>query len=138
MDLLGLFLDILISVHLLVKEKLLQIGASSFHYGTDIPAPEGTSLVAINDGEISFLGFLGAGGYTITLSFDEFKITYCHVNPNFIVSVGDFVKEGQIIGFVGPKHIYNVNGNPYKDEDGLPTNGATTGCHLHIGFRINR
>lgn len=28
-------------------------------------------------------------------------------------------------------------GNTYKDESGKPTNGATTGCHLHLGFRIN-
>lgn len=28
-------------------------------------------------------------------------------------------------------------GNIYKDENGKPTNGATTGCHLHLGFRIN-
>lgn len=72
-------------------------GASSFHYGTDIPAPEGTKLIAVNDGEITFRSFLGAGGYTITLSFDNFKVSYCHVSPNFIVSVGDFVKEGQVI-----------------------------------------
>lgn len=28
-------------------------------------------------------------------------------------------------------------GNNYKDKDGNPTNGATTGCHLHLGIRIN-
>lgn len=72
-------------------------GASSFHYGIDIPAPEGTKLIAIADGEITFCSFLGAGGYTITLSFDNYKVTYCHVSPNFIVSVGDFVKQGQVI-----------------------------------------
>lgn len=101
-------------------------GASSFHYGTDIPAPEGTKLVAITDGIITFRSFLGAGGYTITLSFNNFKVTYCHVSPNFIVSVGDIVKQGQVIGYVGPKYVYNVNGNPYKDASGKPTNGATT------------
>ena len=112
-------------------------GASSFHYGVDIPAPQGTKLIAINDGEITFCSFLGAGGYTITLSFDSFKVTYCHVDPNFIVSVGDFVREGQVIGYVGPKYVYGVPGNIYYDESGKPTNGATTGCHLHLGFRIN-
>ena len=50
-------------------------GASSFHYGTDIPAPEGTKLIAIADGQITFCSFLGAGGYTITLSFDNFKVS---------------------------------------------------------------
>lgn len=28
-------------------------------------------------------------------------------------------------------------GNKYKDKNGNPTNGATTGCHLHLGVRIN-
>mgnify|MGYP002540329908 FL=1 len=82
--------------------------SSSFHHGVDIPAPEGTKLIAIHDGEITFSSFLGAGGYTITLSFDNFKVTYCHVSPNYIVTVGDFVYEGQVIGFVGPKYVSNV------------------------------
>ena len=109
-------------------------GASSFHYGTDIPAPEGTKLIAIHDGEITFRSFLGAGGYTITLSFNNYKISYCHVSPNFIVSVGDIVKQGQVIGYVGPKYVYGVAGNNYTDSFGNPTNGATTGCHLHLRF----
>ncbi len=99
---------------------------SGFHHGTDIPAPEGTKFVAINDGEITFRSFLGAGGYTITLSFDNFKVSYCHVSPNFIVNVGDFVKQGQVIGFVGPKYVFGVPGNPYYDSSGKPTNGSTT------------
>ena len=109
-------------------------GASSFHHGVDIPAPEGTKFVAINDGEITFCSFLGAGGYTITLSFNNYKVTYCHVSPNFIVNVGDFVKQGQVIGYIGPKYVYGVPGNPYFDSSGKPTNGATTGCHLHLRF----
>ena len=72
-------------------------GASSFHYGCDIPAPEGTKFIAIHDGEITFCSFLGAGGYTITLSFDNYKVSYCHSSPNFIVKVGDQVKQGQVI-----------------------------------------
>lgn len=58
--------------------------------------------------KLLFYGFLGAGGYTITLSFDNYKVTYCHVSPNFIVSVGEEVKQGQVIGNVGPKYIYGV------------------------------
>ena len=112
-------------------------GASSYHYGTDIGAPEGTNLIAIADGEITFLGFLGAGGYTLTLSFYDFKITYCHISPNFLVSEGDFVSQGQIIANVGPKYVYGVPGNKYTDSTGRPTNGATTGTHLHLGMRIN-
>ena len=81
------------------------IGASSFHKGIDISAPEGTKLYAICNGEITFANFLGGGGYTITLSNDDFKFTYCHVSP-------------------------------YKDKNGNPTNGATTGTHLHFGVRF--
>ena len=45
--------------------------------------------------------------------------------------------KGDLIGHVGPKYVYGVSGNTYKDADGRPTNGATTGCHLHIGFRLD-
>ena len=129
------------------KRKAPTGGASSFHYGTDIPAPEGnpdrgtqilistidynefTGRIGVGkvaDGEITFTQFLGAGGYTITLSFDNYKVSYCHVSPNFIVSVGDHVSQGQVIGYVGPKYVYGVPGNPYCDATGKPTNGATT------------
>lgn len=112
-------------------------GASSFHKGIDVPAPEGTKLYAVCDGHISFADFLGGGGYTITLTHDNMKITYCHVSPNFIVKVGDEVVKGQHISNVGPKNVYGVEGNTYIDSNGNPTNGATTGCHLHLGIRID-
>ena len=121
------------------KRKAPTTGASTFHKGIDIPAPEGTKLIATCDGNITFTGFLGGGGYTITLtSLDGVKISYCHVSPNYIVNVGDTITQGQVIGHVGPKYVYNVSGNIYSDpSNGKPTNGATTGCHLHLGFRIN-
>jgi len=113
-------------------------GASTYHKGIDIPAPEGTVLIASCDGKITFTGFLGGGGYTITLTTpDNLKISYCHISPHYIVSVGDEITQGQVIGTVGPKYVYGVSGNIYKDSEGRPTNGATTGCHLHIGFRLN-
>lgn len=114
---------------------LLLSGASSFHKGIDIGALEGTKLYAICDGEITFADFLGGGGYTITLSTDDMKITYCHISPNFLVNVGDQVIKGQHIADVGPKNVYGVPNNPYKDKNGNPTNGATTGPHLHLGLR---
>lgn len=113
------------------------VGASSFHKGIDIGAPEDTKLYAICNGKITYVGFLGGGGYTITLTADNMKITYCHVSPKFIVSVGDEVEKGEWISNVGPKNVYGVIGNTYKDKDGNPTNGATTGCHLHLGVRID-
>ena len=81
------------------------------------------------------MGFLGGGGYTITLTDEnkengEIKYSYCHSDPNFIVIVGEKVKKGQIIGKVGPKNVYGVPGNKYFDSNGNPTN-------LHFGMRIN-
>lgn len=117
-------------------------GASTFHKGIDIGAPQGSSYVAVTNGTISYIGFLGGGGYTITLTDEnkengEIKYSYCHSDPNFIVAIGEKVKKGQIIGKVGPKNVYGVPGNKYFDLNGNPTNGATTGPHLHFGMRIN-
>lgn len=36
-------------------------GASTFHKGIDIAAPEGTKLYAVCEGEITFTDFLGGG-----------------------------------------------------------------------------
>ena len=121
------------------KRNAPTAGAATYHTGVDIPAPEGTSLFAVCDGKITFTGFLGGGGYTITLEPENtnVKFTYCHVSPNYIVSEGDKIYKGQLIGHVGPKYVYGILGNQYSDENGIPTNGATTGCHLHFGFRIN-
>lgn len=119
------------------KRKSPTSGASSSHSGIDIGAPEGTNLYAVCDGEITFTQFLGAGGYTITLSSKNLKITYCHVSPNYIVKKGDLVKQGQKIGNVGPKYVFGVPGNQYQDSSGKPTNGATTGTHLHFGIRVD-
>lgn len=44
---------------------------------------------------------------------------------------------GQVIGKVGPKYVYGVPGNKYSDSSGKPTNGATTGPHLHFGIRVD-
>ncbi len=46
-------------------------GASTFHKGIDIGAPEGFDFVACSDGTISFASFLGGGGYTITLTASD-------------------------------------------------------------------
>ena len=103
------------------KRKAPANGASTFHKGVDIGAPEGTEFVAVTDGTISFLGFLGGGGFTITLtdsdtSHGEIKYSYCHSNPNFIVTAGQTVVKGQIIGQVGPKYVDGVPGNKYFDS----------------------
>ncbi len=112
-------------------------GASSFHAGIDIAASQNSYLVASLGGTISYVGFNGSGGYTIILESDIFTIMYCHVSPNFLVYSGQTVNQGQIIGQVGPKNVYGVPNNPYKDSNGNPTNGATTGPHLHFTIKKN-
>ena len=65
------------------RRKSPTAGASSFHKGLDIGAPEGTILIAVTEGIITYTGFLGGGGYTITLSKDNMKISYCHVSVSY-------------------------------------------------------
>ena len=117
------------------KRKAPTSGASSFHSGIDIGAPTGTKIISICSGTVTFLGFSGAGGYTITIKGSTYTASYCHVSPNFEVVVGQNIKKGQTIGKVGPKNVYGVLNNPYKDSNGNPTNGATTGPHLHLTLR---
>lgn len=89
------------------------------------------------DGEITSGGWGGANGYTIVVKSTDgvYRFSYSHCSPNFIVTVGQEVKRGKIIGEVGPKNVYDVPNNPYKDSEGNPTNGATTGCHCHFTVR---
>lgn len=113
-------------------------GASSYHKGLDIGAPENSKLIAVVDGTITYTGFLGGGGYTISLSADNMKITYCHVSPYYIVSVGDEVLQGQVIRFCWSKKcIWSSSEINIKILIGNPTNGATTGPHLHFGIRVD-
>ena len=110
-------------------------GASTYHSGIDIPAPEGTDILSICDGIVTFASWGAGGGYTIVVQQDNIKVSYCHVSPNFIVSKDDIVSAGQIISNVGPKVVYGIENNPYHDSFGNPTNGATTGCHLHLTIK---
>ena len=110
-------------------------GASSYHLGLDIPAPEGTNLVAPIDSIVSFIGFNGSVGYAIILKKENLQFVYHHVSPNYIIQKGNTVLKGQVIGNVGPKNIYGILNNPYKDSNGKPTNGATTGPHLHFTIK---
>lgn len=105
------------------KELVLLLGASTYHSGLDIPAPEGTYLYAIDDGYISFASWGAGGGYTIVLELEKYpniSVSYCHVSPTMFVSLGEQVSRNEIIGMVGPKNVYGINNNPYKDTNRKP------------------
>lgn len=110
-------------------------GASTYHSGIDIAAPPKTNIIAVTSGTVTYTGFYGAGGYTVTIKSDDISISYCHVSPSFLVSKGEYVIKGSVIANVGPTNVYNVPNNPYKDSNGNPTNGATTGPHLHLTIK---
>lgn len=118
-------------------------GASSYHGGIDIGAPQGSKIFATMSGKINYVGFNGANGYTVKISHaNGYESTYGHVSPNFVVSVGEYVLQGQHIANVGPKYVEKKSFTTYTDSTGKCTNGATTGPHLHFalsknGTRIN-
>lgn len=66
-------------------------GASSYHSGIDIPAPEGTPILAVCSGKVTFASWGAGGGYTIVVENDNISVSYCHVSPNFKVSKGDLI-----------------------------------------------
>lgn len=112
-------------------------GASSYHGGIDIAASQGSNVIAIFSGKVTYTGFMGANGFTVVVENSSYSATYSHLSPDFLVNVGDYVSQNEIIAKIGPKNVYGVANNPYKDSSGRPTNGATTGPHLHFAIKID-
>ncbi len=93
-------------------------GASSNHPGIDIGLPEGTPIVAAHSGVVSFAGYAGGyGNYTVIDNGDGVSTCYGH-QSQIIVSVGQQVQAGQVIGYVG-------------------STGVSTGPHLHFEVRVD-
>jgi len=90
------------------------------HKGVDYAAAKGTPIIASSDGKVSFRGQKGGYGNSIEISHGmKYSTFYAHLSrfhPK--VKKGTFVKQGQIIGYVG-------------------RSGLATGDHLHYEFRIN-
>lgn len=125
MDFSGQFQVIRIFLPILESVNRPQFGASSYHSGIDIPASNGTNIYAVESGLITFASWGAGGGYTIVLELDKYSnysISYCHLSPNYIVKRNDYVEKGELIGYVGPKNVYGINNNSYKDSNGKPTN----------------
>lgn len=113
-------------------------GASTYHGAIDIGAAEGSNILAIADGVVTYAGWNGANGYTVIIDYENSIVsTYGHVNPNFLVSKGSIVKQGDVVAKVGPKYVSKTNYTSYTDSSGKCTNGATTGAHLHFAISKN-
>lgn len=114
-------------------------GKVFFHNGLDIGAPEGEKVIAIEDGEVIRASFYGGYGNTVCIKGAKTNYTYLygHLDGKFLVKKGQKVNSGDVIAKVGPKNIYNVPNNPFKDINGNPTNGNTTGAHLHFSIIID-
>ena len=136
MDSFGQFL-VIRTFHLTLENvNLQQFGASSYHSGIDIPASNGTNVYAVESGIITFSSWGAGGGYTIVLEIDKnpnISVSYCHLSPNYIVKRNDYVEKGELIAYVGPKNVYGINNNPYKDSNGNPTNR----CNYWFSFAFN-
>ncbi|HVJ47969.1 murein hydrolase activator EnvC family protein [Desulfitobacterium sp.] len=90
----------------------------SLHTGTDIPAPGGTAILAAGSGEVIMAGWYGAYGNAVIIDHGGgYTSLYGH-QSRLGVSVGDKVKAGDVIGYVG-------------------TTGWSTGNHLHFEVRVN-
>ena len=88
------------------------------HHGTDFGAKRGTPILAAADGEVIFSGRMGGYGNVIKIQHtDEYMTLYAH-QSRLKVKKGTFVKQGQIIGYVG-------------------STGRSTGPHLHFGLYKN-
>lgn len=96
---------------------------STNHKGIDIPATTGSPIYAAASGTITSMllpSQSGGGGNFTTIQHANGMITeYMHQNAFASgLSVGDYVRKGQIIGYVG-------------------NTGNSTGPHLHFGVIIN-
>jgi murein DD-endopeptidase MepM/ murein hydrolase activator NlpD len=87
-------------------------GEIAFHSGTDISSKLGSPIRATADGVVSHSGWTRTSGYVVVLEHGcGYTTVYAHNKTN-AVKVGQKVKRGDIIGYVG-------------------STGKSTGPHLH-------
>ena len=93
-------------------------GASTYHQGVDLSAPAGTPIYASRGGTVTRATYGGASGYYVSINHhDGFSSIYMHMT-NYVVSAGQQVAQGQVIGYVGKT-------------------GIASGNHLHFGIAYN-
>ena len=91
-------------------------GASTYHQGVDMACPTGTPIYATRSGTVTKAAYqAGGAGYYVSISHgDGFASIYMHMS-RYVVSAGQTVTQGQLIGYVG-------------------STGVSTGPHLHFGI----
>ena len=88
-----------------------------YHWGMDIAADEGTSVLAPNNGRVVFAEYLLNTGYTAVIEHGGGLKSYYYHMYSLEVGVGDMAQKGMQIGRVG-------------------STGYSTGPHLHYEMRI--
>ena len=89
------------------------------HNGVDLACAEGTPIYASRGGVVSVASYQedGAGNYVQINHGDGYSSIYMHI-IYYVVSTGDYVAAGQVIGYVG-------------------STGLSDGNHLHFGISYN-
>jgi murein DD-endopeptidase MepM/ murein hydrolase activator NlpD len=84
----------------------------------DLAAAKGTKIYATKSGKVTTAVYNYSWGYYVVINhLDGFSSLYGHMT-NFVVSEGQYVKRGQLIGYVG-------------------STGWSTGNHLHFTVYYN-
>lgn len=88
-----------------------------FHTGIDIAASQGTEIHATAPGEVVNAGWSGGYGNMVRIKHKYgFETIYGHCS-RLAVSVGEYVRKGQVVGYVG-------------------MTGSATGNHCHYEIRL--
>ena len=87
-------------------------GLSEFHRGLDISTAKDTPVTATADGVVVFSGWNRGGGNVVVVAHGHGFSTYYAHNRKNVVQVGQSVRRGDVIGYVG-------------------STGSATGSHVH-------
>ena len=92
------------------------LGVNRMHNGIDMACATGTPIYATRAGKVTTAAYqAGGAGYYVSINhLDGFSSIYMHMT-RFVVSAGQTVTQGQLIGYVG-------------------STGISTGPHLHFGI----
>jgi murein DD-endopeptidase MepM/ murein hydrolase activator NlpD len=94
------------------------LGYTRMHKGMDFRAGYGTPILAATDGRVAMAGWAGGYGKQVRISHAGGLMTsYSHMS-RIVAEPGSFVKQGQLIGYVG-------------------STGLSTGPHLHYELYRN-